>query len=231
MAGIAEFANGDGLCFINKARELEGFRVNRVEGNRLFPQHLPANLRSGMALYRNNDVAFDKILAAPTADRRIPLTMTLGLTDSGFRLSAAGVSCEVEFEHQPARNGQYDNIVAQLSKMGNTLYVCDKVTIENDADRYFIPSSLLSRMRRDLVAKLDSLSTDTVHPQSGPMQPMPVPQGWQREYVQYPYLFNIANSWANDFYGAAGLRHREDAFELSPRPKGLIMQCLSLIHI
>lgn len=225
VAGIAEFANGDGLCFINKARELEGFRVNRVEGNRLFPQHLPANLRSGMALYRNNDVTFDKILAAPTADRRIPLTMTLGLTDSGFRLSAAGASCEVEFEHQPARNGQYDNIVAQLSKMGNTLYVCDKVTIEDDADRYFIPSSLLSRMRRDLVAKLDSLSTDTVHPQSGPMQPMPMPQGWQREYVQYPYLFNIANSWANDFYGTAGLRHREDAFELSSRPKGLIMQC------
>ncbi|HEY9551142.1 MAG TPA: peptidase U32 family protein, partial [Prevotella sp.] len=32
VAGTAAFANGDGLCFINAERELEGFRVNRVEG-------------------------------------------------------------------------------------------------------------------------------------------------------------------------------------------------------
>ena len=35
VAGIAAFANGDGLCFLNDEHELEGFRVNRVEGGRL----------------------------------------------------------------------------------------------------------------------------------------------------------------------------------------------------
>lgn len=35
VATVASFANGDGLCFINDERELEGFRVNKVEGNRL----------------------------------------------------------------------------------------------------------------------------------------------------------------------------------------------------
>ena len=50
VAGTAAFANGDGLCFITGDRELEGFRVNRAEGNRLYPQKMPRNLRPGMAL-------------------------------------------------------------------------------------------------------------------------------------------------------------------------------------
>ena len=71
VSGMAAFANGDGLCFAKdqadgSARQgelLEGFRVNRVEGNRLFPFHMPRGLRRGMSLYRNNDVAFGKALA------------------------------------------------------------------------------------------------------------------------------------------------------------------------
>lgn len=55
VAGTASFANGDGLCFINGERELEGFRVNRAEGNRLYPHEMPRHLHAGMALYRNND--------------------------------------------------------------------------------------------------------------------------------------------------------------------------------
>lgn len=57
VATVASFANGDGLCFINDEKELEGFRVNRVEGNRLYPLRMPEHLRPGMALYRNNDQA------------------------------------------------------------------------------------------------------------------------------------------------------------------------------
>lgn len=37
VAGTASFSNGDGLCFVDDERQLQGFRVNRVEGNRLFP--------------------------------------------------------------------------------------------------------------------------------------------------------------------------------------------------
>ena len=50
VASVASFANGDGLCFINDERELEGFRVNRAEGNRLFPLEMPRHLRPGVAL-------------------------------------------------------------------------------------------------------------------------------------------------------------------------------------
>ena len=50
--------------------------INRF-GNRLFPFRMPENLRPGMALYRNNDQAFEQILARKTAERRIPLFIEL----------------------------------------------------------------------------------------------------------------------------------------------------------
>lgn len=86
VSGTAVFANGDGLCFVKynaydsnaqQGESLEGFRVNRVEGNRLFPFHTPRGLRKGMALYRNNDVAFGKALAGETAHRVIPCRWNL----------------------------------------------------------------------------------------------------------------------------------------------------------
>ena len=73
VATVASFANGDGLCFVNDEKELEGFRVNRVEGNRLYPLRMPEHLRPGMALYRNNDQAFENVLSKKTASRKIPL--------------------------------------------------------------------------------------------------------------------------------------------------------------
>ena len=77
VASVSSFANGDGLCFINDEKELEGFRVNRVEGNRLYPHRMPENLRPGMALYRNNDQAFEKLLGGETAVRKIPIIIRM----------------------------------------------------------------------------------------------------------------------------------------------------------
>lgn len=72
VAGTASFANGDGLCFINGERELEGFRVNRAEGNRLYPHEMPRHLHAGMALYRNNDQEFERKLSRQSSERKIP---------------------------------------------------------------------------------------------------------------------------------------------------------------
>ena len=87
VAGTASFANGDGLCFFNSNHELEGFRINRAVGNRLFPLKMPANLKPGLGLYRNNDVEFSKILASKTATRRIPVVFTFKAITDGFSLT------------------------------------------------------------------------------------------------------------------------------------------------
>lgn len=41
VAGIKSFNNGDGVCFLDETGKLQGFRINRVENNKLFPQEMP----------------------------------------------------------------------------------------------------------------------------------------------------------------------------------------------
>lgn len=216
VAGTSAFANGDGLCFINHDHELEGFRVNRAEGNRLFPQQMPRHLRSGMALYRNNDIAFERLLSSPkSSERYIPLQMQLTATADGFALSAEGVTVAIACDHQQAEKPQRDNIVRQLSRLGGTPYECSGVVLAPDFN-YFIPSSLLADLRRMLVAALneDSSLHGDVSRCAMPMTQENIPQ-----YAQ-PYLYNIANCLAADFYGVK----EPTAFEIKGGD-GPLMQC------
>ena len=257
VASVSSFANGDGLCFINDERELEGFRVNRAEGNRLFPLEMPRHLRPGVALYRNNDVAFGKLLAGKTAERKIPVKIVFDLYDeagtSGF--SAKAYYCKeqgktsfvsgdteesaslqymatevVAFEHSIAKKPQRDNIIKQLSKLGGTIYECLEVEIRNDADQYFIPSSVLTDLRRSLVSS--SLRTGIAQESSHAEAPCDTPssvKAWQPEYARYSYLYNIANQSARTFYQAHGMAKADYAFELRNEAERqddvLLMQC------
>lgn len=245
VAGTASFANGDGLCFFNSNHELEGFRVNRVEGNRLFPLSLPVELRPGMPLYRNNDYEFEKLLGKPSATRKIPIDMTFAETESGFSLSAETVTVTCDIEKQLAQKPQHDNIVRQLTKLGNTFYVCDSVNIAGHADKYFVPSSMLADLRRKLTDALQRsagvMVRKTIDKKSESMlgnEEMEKLQTlvWQPEYGSFPYLYNISNTLARRFYDRMGLKNHSSAFELKQEKaqkgtqteatdKALVMQC------
>lgn len=248
VAGISSFANGDGLCFLNSEHELEGFRVNRVSGNRLFPLHLPKSLHKGQELYRNQDVAFEKILSGKTAERKIPVIMTLtarlpdrlSLTmaeDSGTEGKAQDVHAEstvtvkASFALAPAQKPQYENIQRQLTKLGNTPYVCEKVLMPDDSDQYFIPSSILAQLRRDAVEAMESNMDAPKSPMTAkPTAAHPSLKPWQREYAHYPYLYNISNSEAKAFYVAQGLEHIAPAYEVERTKEPMIMQCRHCIR-
>ncbi|WP_276792775.1 peptidase U32 family protein [Segatella oulorum] len=234
VAGVASFSNGDGLCFVNAQRELEGFRVNRVEGNKLYPQRMPQQLREGMRLYRNQDVAFDKILAKPTAERRMALDMLLSTTADGFFLQAKhdgmeeAVSCTITFAHEKAKSLQADNMRMQLTKLGGTEFVCRQLTFSDGVEQLFLPSSLLAQLRRGVVTQLKALkplrNQLLITPKTKPFQ-QPISTLFPAIYQQHPYLYNIANAAARDFYAAEGLDHLQPAFELAPPTKPLVMQC------
>ena len=215
VAGTAAFANGDGLCFINRDGELEGFRVNRAEGNRLFPQQMPKNLRPGLALYRNNDMEFERQLARQSSVRKIPMTFSLKETEDGFSLSALDVTVDVACEHQMAEKSPRENIYRQLSKLGGTPYECSSVELADDFN-WFIPSSLLADMRRQWVEKINSIKSNpsiirvNANIDSHAVAPL----------YDYPYLYNISNQQAQQFYGVKSLT----AYELKPA-NGPLMQC------
>lgn len=247
VAGTASFANGDGLCFINDEHELEGFRINRAEGNRLFPLRMPDNLRPGAALYRNRDEAFSKLLKGKTAERKIPITLTLSVTEKGFALSATGQgikpTCQVlETDKQKAMKPQRDNILRQLGKLGDTPYMADVIELEEQADAYFIPSSALATLRREVVQAIElerpaEVETPSVQPSVSPTAP-PARKtsgtlAWQPEYRKFTYLYNIANKLSKSFYQREGLSNVADAYEVSQgadegskrNDSVLVMQC------
>lgn len=281
VATVASFANGDGLCFINDEKELEGFRVNRVEGNRLYPLRMPEHLRPGMALYRNNDQAFENILSKKTASRKIPLhiRVTPQYSESGALqqvLIEIGASVNVpqldsmttegflekhlfykideysyDFEAplELARRPQGDNIRKQLSKMGNTVFECDEVVLAGDLENYFIPNSVLSEIRRDLIETATEGIQNIVDRSlvkgvveeifSAPYQLNQAGEHelnleefvWQPAYGKWPYLYNIANRSAEHFYKTHGMKHIEPAFEVEqPKGESLIMQCRHCIR-
>jgi protease len=240
VSGTAAFENGDGLCFINDAHELEGFRINKAEGNRLYPLKLPKRLRPGTDLYRNNDVAFSRLLANVTAKRRLQLAMRFGATADGFYLCASSHEAEIKatanivFEHQAARQSQRENIIKQLAKLGNTIFECQEIKIENHADEYFVPSSLLAELRRTAVNQLESqlkqakqTSSETnVHTQPSSNVENIVPKA----YKAHSYLYNISNHLSKQFYKAHGLTSVQPALELSASANPLVMQCRHCIR-
>ena len=280
VATVSSFANGDGLCFINDNKELEGFRVNRVEGNRLYPHHMPENLRPGMSLYRNNDQAFENMLSRTTAERKIPLYIKLstvlndkmmpGLTgvyaeamamtedSTGMVVKLADFAKEIPLE--PARRPQGDNIIMQMHRLGDTIYECKDVILANNLEHYFIPNSQLAALRREIIEEVDAnLADKLLNPAEihGVMrnlfgfgghylsEPGEYKQNaekfvWQPEYGKWGYLYNIANSSAEDFYQEHGLARMPLAFEIgnhtaddNPDPKkgeSLIMQCRHCIR-
>ena len=154
VAGVSRFANGDGLCFLNDQGVLEGFRANRVVGNRIYPYRMPQGLRSGMRLYRNSDQEFDRLLARRSSERRIPVTLSLRAVADGFALRANDVEICYKAAHQEAQKPPHDNIRRQLSKLGDTIYTCEAVDIPADFN-YFIPNSVLTDMRRRIVERLE----------------------------------------------------------------------------
>ena len=241
VAGTAAFANGDGLCFINEKHELEGFRVNKAEDNRIHPLKMPATLKRGTSLYRNNDKAFEDLLSKKSATRKIGIWMTLSATDDGFELTASATegtgtqgktaterpTVSIKTDKDEALKPQRDNIIKQLSKLGNTPFECQGVKFQPETFNYFIPSSVLADMRREVVSLLEKTITDertgdderqdkaaatTVNPLSG-------------EQVKTSYLLNVSNKLARSFYEDDGLTGVEDALELKRPANALLMQC------
>ena len=227
VAGVARFANGDGLCFQNEARQLEGFRANRVEGNRIFPYKMPPGLRPGMRLYRNNDQEFERLLSGQSARRKIPVSLSLRAVEGGFELSASLSNRSLSLSkgvflpmtHQKAQKSPRENLVRQLTKLGDTIYECQEIDIPADFD-YFIPNSQLSELRRSLVEKLTASQGDGSFVRSADLTKEPSPC----EAYPYPYLYNISNRLSADFYGA-----EKTAYELKGG-EGPIMQCRHCIR-
>lgn len=221
VAGTAMFANGDGLCFFNRQKKLEGFRVNRVENNRLFPLTMPKNLEPGMALYRNNDIEFERTMQGKTATRKLQVRFVVDVVDGKLTFTATdecGRSANVVLNETPekAQKSQHDNIVKQLEKLGNTVWTANEISINNSADEFFIPSSRLAAVRRELLEALeDTPVSNHTDKQAVDRTATNSVNANNTVYADTINIANVANTTAQNYYAAHGVKNAPTAFELN----------------
>lgn len=219
-----EFNNGDGVCFVSRDGRLRGFHINRVEGNRIFPQTMPP-VESGDELYRNYDCDFERQLSHPDAQRRMAVELLFTENADGFLLSGrdeSGVECSVvaPLAKEEARAPQHANIVKQLGKWGNTPFEVSAVRVELSKD-WFVPSSLLSDMRRSLCDALIGEHRANYGREDMRLKECDAP------FVSttLDYKGNVANRHAAAFYKAHGVESIAPAFEKAPVAGAAVMFC------
>ncbi len=217
--------NGDGLVFFDARGQFNGFRLNRVDGNILYPAN-PINIPSGTILYRNKDKKWDDLLARESARRFIEIAMRLRVIDNGIALDITdsrgnSVTSTMIMELSPAKSEQIDARNRILTKTGGTIYCVSH--IDDEAGNIFIPASRLADLRRDALELLDraqrlSYQFDYRCKESADLS---LPQGSRLSYHD-----NVANRLAADFYHSHGAIEIESAIELAGKnraPETVVM--------
>lgn len=224
VAGLKSFNNGDGVCYIDEQGRLQGFRINRVEGNKLYPQEMP-RIKPRTVLYRNFDQEFEKILVRKSSERRIAVSVRLTDTPFGFALTLTdeddnSVTLSLAREKEPARTPQEENLKTQLAKFGNTPFEAVRIDIDF-AGNWFLPASVLADFRRRAVEKL--ISARRINYRRELFVLKPTAHAFPQSTLTY--LGNVMNAQAVSFYAGHGVASIAPAFERAPAEKAVLMFC------
>jgi putative protease len=216
ISGQKTIHNGDGLCFFDNRKKLQGFRVNKVSNGRIYPAE-KLSLDIGTVLYRNFDHEFEKTLAKKSAERKIKVDFIFEENEFGFSLTAIDedacqTSVFIAFPKEISSKNQRENYTQQLSKLGTTLFQLDKLTIVF-REKWFIPSSILGNLRRKVIDNLlNERKTNYSRPKRKISTDLPV-----YPKTNLTYLSNVANRKAQMFYIRSGVRNIEPAFEIEAK--------------
>jgi putative protease len=169
-------------------------------------------------LYRNFDKEFEDTLSKPSAERKISVDLEFKDYKEGFILeitdeTAASVAIVRPFKKELAGNPQGENIRTQLVKLGNTPFEAAKIMISLSND-YFVPSSVLNEMRREVADKLLRLKNIRYKKEI-------LKRKIFENTIPYPvrnldYTANVYNVEARKFYEQHGASVKEPAFEKQP---------------
>ncbi len=215
-----ELHGGDGICFFNAKRELQGTVVNaahtctNVHAHIVTPQEIEG-IEKGTRIYRNHDHAFLKRLRKGCAERKIAMRLTLEETEAGFALTATDEDGNVVVEELAQEKALAEKpekalstVEKQLRKTGDTAFACAKLEIAWKAP-YFLPVSALNQLRRETLEKLAEARARN----------RPVLRATLRKNdAPYPektlsYLGNVLNQKAAAFYRRHGVEEIAPAAE------------------
>lgn len=223
-----KLANGDGLGYYDARGQFCGFRLNRVDGSRLYPA-TPQTVPVGTTLYRNRDKEWDDAIAAAKAMRTVSVdmalrlvrgdTLVLELTDErGLSVTAVSVLDSVNEAITPQEVPRR----RVLDKLGGTIYRSGKIV--DLVGQYFIPASQLTALRRQAVELLDRVARATYRygyrlPEKSGAIYAPVPHADDAPHTNGGIVAtihdNVANHLAERFYRDHGVTTITPAVEIA----------------
>lgn len=233
VAGVKPFHNGDGVCFIDEQGRLQGFRINKVEGNKLYPADRVPRIKPRTPLYRNFDQEFERLLARRSSERKLQISWRLQESAFGFSLTATdeddcSATLAFPYSKEAARTSQAENLCTTLSKLGGTPFEVKMLGKGREArpkieiqfsQEWFIPASVLTDWRRRVTESLlrvrriryrqeTAIWKETTHPFLA---------------TELTYLGNVMNSEARQFYAQHGVTSIAPAYEAQPVAGAAIM--------
>ena len=250
VAGLKSFNNGDGVCYLDEQDRLQGFRINRVDGNKLYPAGEVPRIRPRTVLYRNFDQEFEKLLSRKSSERKIAVSLLLADTAFGFTLTATdeddnSVTLSFPYQKELARTPQADNLRTQLGKLGNTPFdACLPVGAKYHlpetrsaieicfSDNWFLPASVVAEWRRQVIEKLITDRRINYRQELAVWKPTTHPFPLS-ETLHKPaafgtsltYLGNVMNTRAASFYADHGIASVALAYEKQSVPGAVLMFC------
>jgi 23S rRNA 5-hydroxycytidine C2501 synthase len=223
--GAVAINAGDGLCFFDENKELQGLQVIKVIDQRTQVHLSCGGLKSGMTIFRNRDHQFLKHLDTRVSVRRLALHMTFREIPDGFVLEGLdedGIHSMTTLltTKEPAEKPEAAVITMkkQLSKLNDSIFYLVSLNLETRP--YFLRASELNQLRRDLVSLMENNREQaytrlTSRAVPDPSAPYPL--------TELDYSYNISNNAAHEFYQKHGVTAIEPAFELQQPAKGAVV--------
>lgn len=226
VSGIKPLHNGDGICFFDEEGILQGLRVNKVDTNKVYPFKSDMfRVEPHTVIYRNYDQKFEQELLNPSAERKIKVKILFYEIPNGFACSMTdennnNVVIPMFIKKEKAHIPQQENMKNQLVKMGGTSFVVTHIEFDLK-DEWFIPMSMISKLRHQLTEKLMSLRYINYK------QNLIKQKQTSHPFIQkkLTYLGNVMNEQAFCFYKAHGVEQIEPAYEKEKLETATIMFC------
>ncbi len=213
--------NGDGLCFITKDGDFEGFKVNRVENNKLYPLNMLA-LKVGELVYRNFDQKYSVQLQKSVEKRVIAIKVSIQDTEKGYAItitdedaitSTSHFEADKELSNNP--NYSFQQIETQISKFGNTIFEVESAKVNFSAN-WFIQNSVLNNYRREAAETHQQKRAELYKPLEKKIEvnSIPYPQ------ATLSYRGNVINNKSRQFYERHGVTKIDWGIEKSLPKEG-----------
>lgn len=205
---------GDGVCFFNQENILSGTLINKVAGDRIYPENI-YGIKKNTEIFRNIDFQFIKTLNHSKIERKLGITLFFRENEKGFSLRVVdeeGLEYIIEksLEKTIADNVElaYETVNKQLSRVGNTgFYIQEIILCLKQA--YFIRVSQLNELRRDALEGLLERRKNSYEKNQDKI----IPNTYPYPVKQLDYRANVLNQKARDFYSRHGVKAIDPAAE------------------